>query len=112
MTPEEIVTILDEIGERVGPAGQYAWEAAIRYKFAEALFGIGISAGLFVIGTLMFFGALFLGDETNDAHVIVLVVGGMISILSLFALVIGGGHWVPSLLAPEFAVLKDLIGNR
>jgi hypothetical protein len=30
MNPEDVGKILDEIGERIGPAGAYAWEITVR----------------------------------------------------------------------------------
>lgn len=44
MNPEEIGQILDEIGQRVGPYGEAAWEILVTQKFAEGLIGTIMSA--------------------------------------------------------------------
>ncbi len=37
MNPEDIGRILDEIGERIGPAGEYAWHLTVRQVVIDAV---------------------------------------------------------------------------
>lgn len=37
MNPEDVGRILDEIGERIGPAGEYAWTITVRQVWIEAI---------------------------------------------------------------------------
>lgn len=37
MNPEDVGRVLDEIGERIGPAGEYAWTLTVRQVYFEAV---------------------------------------------------------------------------
>lgn len=44
MNPEDVGRILDEIGERIGPAGEYAWTITVRQIYIEAVVWGAVSA--------------------------------------------------------------------
>lgn len=48
MNPEDIGRILDEIGERIGPAGEYAWQITVRQVYLEGILW-GAVASIFVL---------------------------------------------------------------
>ena len=55
MNPEDVGRILDEIGERIGPAGEFAWTITVRQVVIEgvlwtAVVAILLGFVLFVVG--------------------------------------------------------------
>jgi len=55
MDPEDVGRILDEIGNRIGPAGEYAWQLTVKQVVIDSvLWGIfGIFLTLLAIGTFI-----------------------------------------------------------
>lgn len=49
MNPEDIGKILDEIGERIGPAGAYAWEITVRQVVIDASVWLSLGALALVV---------------------------------------------------------------
>lgn len=57
MNPEDIGRILDEIGERIGPAGEYAWTITVKQVFIDSGVGLVIGAVLLLLSiALIVFG--------------------------------------------------------
>lgn len=65
MNPEDVGRVLDEIGERIGPAGEYAWQLTVRQVVIDAaLWG---ALGLFSLVLTTF---LFVAIRRNDREAI------------------------------------------
>lgn len=62
MNPEDVGRILDEIGERIGPAGAYAWEITVQRIIWEGVLGV-------VIGSLILV-AVFLTARRGHRYII------------------------------------------
>lgn len=58
MNPEDVGRILDEIGERIGPAGEYAWAITVRQVYVEAVVW-GILALAVAIGMIVALAAIW-----------------------------------------------------
>lgn len=43
MTPEQITNLLDQLGQRLGPAGQHIFDLAVRQVYIDAAIGLGFS---------------------------------------------------------------------
>lgn len=112
MNPEDIGKILDEVGQRIGPAGEFAFEAAVQYKVAEAVSAIALVSVVLLIGLGLLLAGLpraSWGDSATRWDIIT-IAGGVLTTFGGMAFVIGVGTWVPNLLVPEYAVIKELIG--
>lgn len=112
MNPEDIGPILDEIGERIGPAGEYAWELAVRWQVTAGIIGLVASiAAIVAIG--LFVRWVWAKAKDADSY----DRGPMRSISAAFGFLFVLGLMVPvwdsllRLLNPEFAALRDLIGG-
>ena len=74
MNPEDVGRILDEIGERIGPAGEYAWQLTVRQVYLEGILGtlIGglVTAVLLVvtIGVPVYARRLYLRAKASYAN--------------------------------------------
>ena len=60
MNPEDVGRILDEIGERIGPAGEYAWGLAVRQVYIEGTIGSILGSALAIATLVAGVGALVL----------------------------------------------------
>lgn len=110
MNPDDITRILDELGNRLGPAGQHAFELAVRYKVTDAIVGIGFWAGLAVlaaIGLRKLWTKEFDDPMDRDlARAVGSLLGG-IGVLAGAAFVCMN---IVTLLNPEYAALRDIVG--
>lgn len=110
MNPDDITRILDELGNRLGPAGQRAFELAVRYKVTDAIVG-----GLFGLAlvSLSVFGARWVYkhefNDPMDRDMAVLIgfllagIGALIGSVMVFLDLV-------TLLNPEYSALRDIIG--
>lgn len=67
MNPEDVGRVLDELGERIGPAGEYAWQLTVRQVVIDAaLWG---ALGLFLVALGIFtFALLRRNDREADVE--------------------------------------------
>jgi len=106
VTPEQITQLLDELGQRLGPAGEHVFQLAVRQAFIDGwtMIGLFIVVGLLslVCGLL----AIFHEWDSYSAAPISLgfgaVFGGAISMLAL-------SYGIPYLLNPEYQAIKSLL---
>lgn len=53
MNPEDLARILDDLGERLGPAGEYAFSLAVRQVFIDGAMGLVVGlVGVVVIAAV------------------------------------------------------------
>lgn len=65
MDADEVGRVLDELGERIGPAGEYAWSLTVRQVVIDST--IGLTVGLLLIGLAVFtFVRLRINDRTRE----------------------------------------------
>lgn len=110
MNPEDVGKILDEIGERIGPAGEFAWQLTVRQVVIEGwVFGIvGVVALFVVVGSI--YGMLRnLGDESSvDREFVAFFCSVGLGIFGLVALIMVIAS-VPKLLNPEYHAMVRLL---
>ncbi len=53
MDADEIGQILDELGERLGPAGEYVFQLAVRQQLISGWIALAIFSVLFLLGTCL-----------------------------------------------------------
>ena len=100
---QTVAGILDELGARFGSTGAHLWEQLVRYTVVEASVGAGIvvvaffvAAGVFVVGA---------AKENDDIKF-----GGLLAMVSCGVAAAIVLSWaIPTILAPEAAVLMDLL---
>ena len=117
MNPEDIGRILDEIGERIGPAGEYAWEVAVTGHRIGGFITIG--AGVAVLGIAA--AGLWLwrdgrrkslattssyGRDGEDA----MVFGGGLALLASLAAIILFTVGIFAVAMPEYHVIQSILG--
>jgi len=103
---DEIVKVLDELGNRLGPTAQAAWHILVGQAFAENLTGVIAGTLLLVTGVVIIIATVIGVVKSNDDSWF------MIGLLGLVPLVFGGGLLfasLPGLIFPEGAALKNLI---
>lgn len=110
MTPEEIARILDELGQRLGPAGQRVFELAVRQQLINGIlteiFGVVLLSVAVVI--LIIIRRLWDSIDSYDRDFVGVFGGLAIILLSLAGLLVLFMGASP-LLNPEYAALHDLL---
>lgn len=116
MNPDDIARILDDLGERIGPAGEYVFALAVRQVYIDGVLNIGL--GLLCIPVAVVVGlvcwrswrsASTQGYGAPDPFIYLMFGGSAVVaalILALFAFASG----LPKLLNPEYAAIRDILG--
>lgn len=117
MNAAEIARILDMLGERLGPTGQYVFALAVRQQFIEGVMAAAVLAlilGLAVLAQALWLKNCFEYDRKADERdrfgatgiVVTSLAGWMIPFACLLA---GLPYAVGKLLNPEYAAIRDLL---
>ena len=114
MNADELAKILDELGQRLGPTGEYVFALAVRQAYIEGWTFVGVAV-LFGLATLVgvIGSAVSIVRRPSDKDagyygaVVAMVSGLGFVIASAFFFAYG----LPKLLNPEYAALRDLIGT-
>lgn len=116
MTPETIESIkqtLAPVAEKLGQGAEYGWEVLVWGQFAEGVANLVITAVLVITSVILFKKAFSILKENetlgyhdrSELHIPMLIVGSILSIISILALYDG----VIGTIAPEYAAIKFLI---
>ena len=119
MDPQEVGRILDEIGKRIGPAGEYAWNTLVTGErvlgFTTLFMGI-VLLGVTYVGyrlAKLFYDIHQNSTKSFDSHDMGAFGIGVLTVLVLAGALICIGSSLPSIIAPEYVVLtKALEGVR
>ena len=112
MNADEIGKILDEIGNRLSPAGQYVWNAAVASTRIFAISGIVLLLLAWVVGTwLALKGRNVTEKEWSNFSLnagltfvgVVLLIGAFIGTVSV------GPELISNAFVPEWGVVKSFI---
>ena len=108
MNPDDIARILDDLGRRLGPAGEYAFSLAVRYEFTSAAISVAFGLLLAVASAIGIVVAWRYDDESGASFPIRIFgglfgsIGGVVG-LSVSAIAL------PNLLNPEYAAIRSLL---
>lgn len=127
MHPEDVARILDDLGQRLGPAGEYVFGLAVRQAFIDGILGTLVGVGLFVgVLVIAVIGARHIriewarkcaqADSYSSADPVLGV--GFPAAIGGLVLALPGGFAVvqllvalPKLLNPEYAALMDILSR-
>jgi hypothetical protein len=110
MTPEQLGQFLDELGKRLGPAGDHVYQLAIRQVVISNAVGLAVAVAIFAF---TFFGVRFVWRRARDADStdegFLKVISSIGAIFGFLIGVIWAGTCLVSLLNPEYAALRDIL---
>lgn len=118
MTPEELGRLLDELGQRIGPAGEYVFQLAVRQAIAEGVIGLitglVLIAGTIAISTKATRWVLrqemgHYSDAFDRAFPI-----AILSVPTAFLLAMGwllAADSITALINPEYAAIRDILSR-
>lgn len=116
MEPDEIIRLLDELGQRLTPAGEYAFSLAVRQQVIDGavwLIGMGVT---FIIGAILVIASVRnpnFKDDWSGPNITWLILTWMVGIafliLTFIIFALGVGTNVSRLLNPEYMALRDLM---
>ena len=112
MNADDLAKILDELGQRLGPTGEYVVQLAVRQVYVEAIVTI-VATALLAVAGLVVGPRIYRWYEADEPYGIrempTLVVGLLFPIAMLVGIT-GTLIAIPRLLNPEYAALRDIIG--
>lgn len=112
MSPEDIGRILDEIGERIGPAGERAWQVAVQHTAISAWITVlgPLAVMLITLPLTIFYGRKvdFNAEGPGFNGVMMLIMGSItFSALLMFTMMVGTA--LPDALVPEWGAIRRII---
>lgn len=114
MNPDDLAKVLDELGERLGPTGEYVFALAVRQVYINAvLFGVffvvSVALTVWASSRLIRWAA---DDGPYGDRGLLAVFAGTIMIVVTGALGLQFlGFSLPDVLNPEYAAIRDLLSN-
>lgn len=115
MNPDDVGRILDEIGERIGPAGEYAWATLVGGERVMGFLGLSVGIILTVVAYVAYrlcrwaIAKHAAASSYYDSHDVAAVVFGIVGFFTAIMGLAFIGFAIPSIVAPEFVVLRNLI---
>ena len=120
MDPNDIAKILDELGQRLGPAGNHIFEITVRQTYINAWTQviIAVVSTIILIVWLSHLSSRFVDNWNTDilppsevawtvAHTVVFVALVVITLISVGVVLFGGT--IGALLNPEYAAMETLL---
>lgn len=111
MTPDQITQLLDQLGQRLGPTGQHAFELAVRYTITNAAIGFLFGLLLLVATAIFWIVVRRNRERLHDGYDFepVTFVGAIGSIFTILF-----GVWftfanLVDLLNPEYTAIRNLL---
>lgn len=116
---------IDAMAVKLGVAGSFVFEAAVRYQMASAIsvlffnlviaglfIGLGYKLSSFIVGKCLQDGKIVSFKEAEPYLVLLLfaIIPIVFSTVYVTGLIEGARNAVPRLIAPEYAVIKDIMG--
>jgi hypothetical protein len=101
MNPDDLARILDELGRRLGPAGEHVFALAVRQQIIEGIVWVTVGLLLIIAGVVAF---LVIRRQT-DSDGFEWLAGGILWVVAAVALIPG----LLQLLNPEYAAIRDLL---
>ncbi len=114
MTADDIGKILDELGQKLGPAGQYVFGLAVRQVYIDGIVAIVVAIAVTALGLIV--GPRlyrWIADDPNSFSDRGLVgmfagIGYAFLVGSALVLVVAA---VPSMANPEYAAIRDILSH-
>ena len=113
MKPEDIAKILDDLGQRLGPSGEYVFGLAVRQVYVNGIAAFVMFGSLVALGLII--GSRFLrwgrDKEASEVQWFASVILGLTygTVVTIFA--IGTFFDVRAMFNPEYAALSDLLSK-
>lgn len=108
MNPDEMGQLLDELGKRLGPAGEHVWSLAVQWQSVMGL--IGLIAGLLILIAVPVFLRIVWRVTRDSYDKDARVFASMVAVLVVVAgsiIVIDSAARVAM---PEYAAIRDFLG--
>jgi hypothetical protein len=103
MNPDDLARILDELGQRLGPTGEYVFALAVRQVVIDAVLLLAFAAIL--VGSATYAWRAVARADSFDAAPLRLIAGAL-----YLAATIAAAGALSALLNPEYAALRDILG--
>jgi hypothetical protein len=113
MSATDLAALLDELGRRLGPAGQHVFELAIRQVYINAITAVVAVGLLLVVGVVSVpIAERWRTAENADSaggRDFVLLLPGVFYIGALVMALTWVVSTVPAVLNPEYAAIQDIL---
>ena len=113
MSADDLVRLLDELGQRLGPTGEYVFALAVRQVYVDAAIYIGawlvVVIALAIVARPLYWWTQD-GDSYSDRGLMA-TLGAMCAGFVLVGLTVAALLSLASLLNPEYAALRSILGS-
>ena len=113
MNADDLVRLLDELGQRLGPTGEYVFALAVRQVYVDAAIYIGawlvVVIGLAIVARPLY--RWTQDDRSSGERGLAAALGAMCAGFVLVILTVAALLSLASLLNPEYAALRSLLGS-
>jgi len=111
MNPDDLAKILDELGQRLGPAGQHVFELAIRQVYINA--GVGLLLLVPVAIAWRWAIPIIRREQAKDFldQSIAVAMGVVLGLIATGIVCVSAITSISDVLNPEYAALKDILSR-
>jgi len=108
MNPDDIAKILDDLGQRLGPAGQHVFQVAIQQVYVDStLIGI-LTIGVIIATILLFrYTKKVYGPQTIDDKISTAMLGFVIGVFEVGFLIIT----IKPMFNPEWSAIQRILDS-
>ena len=112
MNPDDILSLLEELGSRLEPPARQAFEYAVRWQVANSLIAVLANIVAIILLTVTYIYILKKIPSANSRQEDIL--GYKVVTTGMYLLLLGGifillCQCVPNLISPEWAVLQQIL---
>ena len=112
MDAEQIGKLLDQIGDRIGPAGERAWQVGVQYTAVSAWLGILLPLVVMIISipsVVYFAKKTDFNSDTVGFNGTAFMISSMLAVTSIMVFFMSVGTNLPDALVPEWGTIRRLI---
>jgi hypothetical protein len=120
MNPDDLARILDDLGKRLGPTGEYVFALAVRQQLIEGFASLAVIGAFVLLATIATFGIRRWFQQGNaehssgdGMHVDIetrLTIYALTWMAALIAILFFLGTALSKVLNPEYAAIRDILG--
>jgi hypothetical protein len=114
VNPDDLIRILDELGKRLGPTGEYVFGLAVRQVYIEAVVGIGLFAFALMVGAIVIPRVYRWQQADRSGYSergMIATIGGLLAAMLLFGVTANAIFQLQNVLNPEYAALRAILGT-
>lgn len=112
---KNVQSLLEKLAEQIGTTVEQVWPWMVKAQVVEAYTGIALALAALVVGSILFSLGMRGGRRADNfdkpgVYLLELIPGGLMLVISVFAIFAGTTTWIQQINNPQYCALKELIG--